>query len=331
MYYMATEASMSARVHPIRIATANPCIISSEQGPMQCSPTTLSSSPASTSLSPVVTLASSALKANCMEANEVCFARTFSEPNCFTASGSVKPMVPMGGWLKTTVAMLSYSILALGSPPNKRSASLRPAAMATGVNSHPVVVASPIANTLFFALVFSNSSTTMNPLLSTATLAAERLRDFVAGVLPMADSTTSNPSKVVVAPPALSFVVAAHVNDSTPAPPPEAEAAAAGALSAGATRMSVAATMEANASEVTPKQARLPSRANHFCACLLRTRRRRTSQPLNTRCRSVEASNRTANGAANLAEAEAETVVVLVTITWFGSLANRCTNLASSV
>mmetsp|Transcript_682 Transcript_682/g.1428 ORF Transcript_682/g.1428 Transcript_682/m.1428 type:complete len:239 (-) Transcript_682:800-1516(-) len=226
--WMATEASMSARVHPIRIATANPCIISSEQGPMQCSPTTLSSSPASTSLSPVVTLASSALKANCMEANEVCFARTFSGPNCFTASGSVKPMVPMGGWLKTTVAMLSYSILALGSPPNKRSASLRPAAMATGVNSHPVVVASPIANTLFFALVFSNSSTTMNPLLSTATLAAERLRDFVAGVLPMADSTTSNPSKVVS--PALSSVVAAHVNDSTPAPPPEAEAAAAASL-----------------------------------------------------------------------------------------------------
>ena len=61
--WMATEASKSRRVAPMRTATAKPCSISSLKGPMQWRPTTVSSGPASTSLSAVFTFAPSSLKA----------------------------------------------------------------------------------------------------------------------------------------------------------------------------------------------------------------------------------------------------------------------------
>ena len=67
------------------------------------------------------------------------------EVYAFSACSSVKPIVPIAGWENTTVAMVSYTIPVFGSPPKSRSASRRPAAIATGVSSYPVVVTSPIA------------------------------------------------------------------------------------------------------------------------------------------------------------------------------------------
>eukprot|EP00967_Tisochrysis_lutea_P029900 scaffold35022_cov33-Tisochrysis_lutea.AAC.4 len=60
---------------------------------------------------------------------------TASSPYASRACGSVRPIVPMGGCEKTTVAILLYSNLASDAPPKSRSASRRPAAMATGVSS----------------------------------------------------------------------------------------------------------------------------------------------------------------------------------------------------
>mmetsp|Transcript_15793 Transcript_15793/g.63605 ORF Transcript_15793/g.63605 Transcript_15793/m.63605 type:complete len:250 (+) Transcript_15793:400-1149(+) len=157
--WIATEASKSRRVAPIRTATAKPWSISSDIGPMQCSPTTVSSGPARTSLSPVLTLWSASLKAKSMLPKADCLTATLAAPNFATASGSVRPTVPMGGCEKTTVAMSAYSMRARGSPPKSRSPRRRPAAMATGVSSYPVVVASPMAYT-FGSEVFSYSSTT---------------------------------------------------------------------------------------------------------------------------------------------------------------------------
>mmetsp|Transcript_23966 Transcript_23966/g.48729 ORF Transcript_23966/g.48729 Transcript_23966/m.48729 type:complete len:219 (-) Transcript_23966:833-1489(-) len=178
--WMATDASKSARVAPMRTATAKPCIISSEKGPMQCSPTTVSSGPRSTSFSAVLTLASAALSAYAMLENAACLTVIAASPNSARAAGSVSPMVPMGGWLKTTVAMLAYSILALGSPPKSRSARRRPAAMATGVSSNPEVVQSPSANTEGEE-VFSKASTLTSPASSTSTPALPSCSVAVTG------------------------------------------------------------------------------------------------------------------------------------------------------
>ena len=51
-----------------------------------------------------------------MLAKLACLTVIAASPNSARAAGSVSPMVPMGGWLKTTVAMLAYSSRALGSP-----------------------------------------------------------------------------------------------------------------------------------------------------------------------------------------------------------------------
>ena len=112
---------------------------------MQCSPTTRSSGPASTSFSAVFTFASAALRPYCIEAKRACLTVTLASPNSRLASGSVRPIVPMGGCEKTTVAIVSYAMRARGSPAKRRSARRRPAAMATGVSSKPCVVQSPSA------------------------------------------------------------------------------------------------------------------------------------------------------------------------------------------
>jgi hypothetical protein len=147
---------------------------------MQCSPTTRSSGPQSTSFSPVFTLCSGPLRPKSIEAKRAVLIRIAASPNSARAAGSVSPMVPMGGWLKTTVAMVAYSIRARGSPPKRRSARRRPAAIATGVSSYPVLVQSPRAKTVGDE-VASKSSTLMSPWRSTSTPALASCSACVTG------------------------------------------------------------------------------------------------------------------------------------------------------
>ena len=74
---------------------------------MQCSPTTRSSGPHSTSLSAVLTFALSALKAYAIAPKRDCLTLIASSPYSSRAFGSVRPIVPMGGCEKTTVGMFS--------------------------------------------------------------------------------------------------------------------------------------------------------------------------------------------------------------------------------
>ena len=64
---------------------------------MQCSPTTRSSGPQSTSFSPVFTLCSGPLRPKSIEAKRAVLIRIAASPNSARAAGSVSPMVPMGG------------------------------------------------------------------------------------------------------------------------------------------------------------------------------------------------------------------------------------------
>ena len=96
--------------------------------------------------------------------------------------------------IRVTVG-LRVRVIALGSPPKSRSARRRPAAMATGVSSKPVVVQSPSAKTLG-AEVFSKASTWTRPWASTLTPAMSSCSASVTGLRPMAESTASKPSMV---------------------------------------------------------------------------------------------------------------------------------------
>ncbi|VEU37207.1 unnamed protein product [Pseudo-nitzschia multistriata] len=95
-------------------------------------------------------------------------------PCILMASGSVNPIVAIGGWEKTTVGTLSLDTLVwvgwrlclwpcVSCGPNKRSASRRPVAIATGVSSIGPTT-SPTAKTPVADVSDVRSSTRMCPL-----------------------------------------------------------------------------------------------------------------------------------------------------------------------
>ena len=101
---MATVSSKSRLVAPMRIATANPCSISSAPAPMMWQPTIFCSGPDANELHVGVGLARRQGVVHGREVRDVDLDRVAVLRARFA---SLAPTVPMGGWVNTTVGIKS--------------------------------------------------------------------------------------------------------------------------------------------------------------------------------------------------------------------------------
>mmetsp|Transcript_122747 Transcript_122747/g.354816 ORF Transcript_122747/g.354816 Transcript_122747/m.354816 type:complete len:238 (-) Transcript_122747:616-1329(-) len=174
-----------------------PCIISAASAPTMWQPTT---SPAASRPSLTTIIFMRTLSSSPRPVGMVCFIGlkvlmyTSTLPYFLAASASVRPHVPIGGWLKTALGMFSWSGF-VGSPPNIVFAMAIPSISATGVNAMRSVT-SPMAK-IEPTLVLLYSSTITLPLLgSTSTPAPSNPISALFGLRPVANITLSTTMSV---------------------------------------------------------------------------------------------------------------------------------------
>mmetsp|Transcript_81341 Transcript_81341/g.228097 ORF Transcript_81341/g.228097 Transcript_81341/m.228097 type:complete len:255 (-) Transcript_81341:703-1467(-) len=194
---MPTVASKVAFVAPAFMAMAMPCIISAASLPTMWHPTTrpAASLPSLTAMSFMRIFSSSPRPVGI-----VCFIGlkvvkyTSTLPYRLAASASVRPQLPMGGWLKTALGTFSWSGF-VGSSPNIVLAMAMPSINATGVNAMRSVTSPMAKMDSTFVLLYSSTRTL--PLLSSnATPASSRPIAEELGFRPVANMTLSATTSV---------------------------------------------------------------------------------------------------------------------------------------
>mmetsp|Transcript_19702 Transcript_19702/g.54108 ORF Transcript_19702/g.54108 Transcript_19702/m.54108 type:complete len:218 (+) Transcript_19702:201-854(+) len=194
---MPIVASKWALVAPAFIATPRPCIISPASAPTMCKPTTL---PAPSKPSLITSIFMSIRSSSPRPVGIVCFMGlnllmyTSTLPYFLAASCSVRPQVPMGGWLKTALGTFSWSG-SVSSPPNIVLAMAMPSMSATGVRLIRSVT-SPMAKIESTAVLLYLSTKTLPLRSSSFTPTSSSPISEELGLRPVANITLSTTSSV---------------------------------------------------------------------------------------------------------------------------------------